>query len=46
MVEFYHKYPIAPRYICQTDFNIIFKSGTIASRCSNLKGEVSVRELY
>ena len=46
IVEYYCKYPIASRYIYQTDFNVIFKPGVIASRYSNLKEGVSIRGLY
>jgi len=42
-VEYYQKHLAAPRHICQTDFNAIFNSGTIASRRSNLGGGVNVR---
>jgi len=45
VMEYYQKYPVAPRYICQMDFNILFKSRTIISRRSNLGGGVNVREL-
>ena len=38
IVEYYWKHPAAPRHIHQTDFNTIFNSGTITSRCSNLGG--------
>ena len=37
VVEFYYKYPATPRYIHWTDFDAIFKSRTIALRCSNLE---------
>jgi len=43
VAEYYRKYPAAPRHICQTDFDTLFKSGTIASRYSNLRGGVNVR---
>jgi len=43
VVEYYRKHPAAPRHICQTDFDTLFKSGTIASRCSNLREGVNVR---
>jgi len=43
VAEYYQKHPAAPRHICQTDFNTLFKSGTIASRRSNLGGRVNVR---
>jgi len=46
VVEYYCKYPIASRYICWMDFNTIFNPGVIASRCSNLRGRVSVRGPY
>jgi len=36
--------PLHPRHICQTDFNVLFKSRTIASRRSNLGEGVNVRE--
>ena len=44
IVEYYWKHPAAPRHIHQTDFNAIFNSGTITSRCSNLGGGVNIRE--
>jgi len=43
VVEYYRKHPAAPRHICQTDFDTLFKSGTIALRHSNLGGGVNVR---
>ena len=43
VVEYYRRHPAAPRHICQTDFDILFKSGTIALRRSNLGGRVNVR---
>jgi len=43
VAEYYRKHPATPRHICQTDFDTLFKSGTIASRCSNLGGGVNVR---
>jgi len=43
VAEYYQKHPAAPRHICRTDFNTLFKSGTIASRRSNLGGGVNVR---
>jgi len=43
VAEYYRKHPAAPRHICQTDFNTLFKPGTIASRRSNLGREVNVR---
>jgi len=43
IAEYYRKHPAAPRHICQTDFDTLFKSGTIASRRSNLGGRVNVR---
>ena len=43
VVEYYQKHPATPRHICQTDFNTLFKSGTITSRHSNLGGGVNVR---
>jgi len=43
VMEYYQKHPAAPRYICQTDFDTLFKSGTIASRRSNLRERVNVR---
>jgi len=44
IVEYYWKHPATPRHIHQTDFNAIFNSGTITSRCSNLGGGVNIRE--
>ena len=38
VIEYYWKYPAAPRHIHQMDFNTLFKSRTITSRCSNLGG--------
>jgi len=43
IAEYYRKHPAAPRCIRQTDFNTLFKSGTITSRRSNLGGGVNVR---
>jgi len=43
VTEYYRKHPAAPRHICRTDFDTLFKSGTIASRRSNLGGGVNVR---
>jgi len=43
VAEYYRKHPAAPRHIRQTDFDTLFKSGTIASRHSNLGGGVNVR---
>jgi len=44
VTEYYQKHPAAPRHIRQTDFDTLFKPGTIASRRSNLGGGVNVRE--
>jgi len=38
IVEYYWKYPAAPRHSYRMDFDALFKSRTIASRCSNLGG--------
>jgi len=43
IVEYYQRYLAAPRHICQADFDTLFKSGTIASRRSNLRRGVNVR---
>jgi len=43
VAEYYRRYPTAPRHIRRTDFDILFKSRTIASRRSNLEGGVNVR---
>jgi len=43
VAEYYRKHPAAPRHICRTDFNTLFKPGTIASRHSNLGGGVNIR---
>ena len=43
VIEYYWKYPATPRHIHQTDFDVIFNPGTIASRHSNLGGGVNVR---
>jgi len=43
VTEYYRKHPATPRHICQTDFDTLFKPGTIASRHSNLGGGVNVR---
>jgi len=43
VVEYYQKHPAIPRHICQTDFDTLFKPGTIASRRSNLREGVNVR---
>jgi len=45
IVKFY-KHPTAPRYICQADFDAIFKSRTIALKYSNLEGRVSIMGPY
>jgi len=44
IAEYYRKHPAAPRHICWTDFDTLFKPGTIASRYSNLGGGVNVKE--
>jgi len=38
VAEYYQKHLAAPRHICWTDFDTLFKPGTIALRCSNLGG--------
>jgi len=43
VAEYYRRHPAAPRHIRRTDFDILFKSGTIALRRSNLGGGVNVR---
>jgi len=43
VAEYYQRHPATPRHICQTDFDTLFKSRTIASRRSNLGGGVNVR---
>jgi len=43
VAEYYRRHPAAPRHICWTDFNTLFKSGTVASRRSNLGEGVNVR---
>jgi len=43
IAEYYRKHPAAPRHIRWTDFDTLFKPGTIASRRSNLGGGVNVR---
>ena len=43
IAEYYRRHPAAPRHICRMDFDILFKSRTIASRRSNLGGGVNVR---
>jgi len=43
VAEYYRRHPATPRHIRRTDFDILFKSGTIASRRSNLGGGVNVR---
>jgi len=43
ITEYYQKHPAAPRHIRWMDFDTLFKSGTIALRCSNLGGGVNVR---
>jgi len=45
VAEYYRKYSVAPRHICQTNFNTIFNPRTIASRHSNLEERVNVRGL-
>jgi len=44
VAEYYRRYPAAPRHIRRMDFDILFKSRTIASRRSNLGEGVNVRE--
>jgi len=46
VAEYYCKHPAAPRYICWMDFDAIFNPRAIASRCSNLREGVSIREPY
>jgi len=36
--KYYQTYPATPRHIHWMDFDALFKSKTIASRCSNLEG--------
>jgi len=43
VAEYYQRHPAASRHICRMDFDTLFKSGTIASRCSNLGRGVNVR---
>ena len=43
VAEYYRRHPATPRHIRQTDFDILFKSRTIALRRSNLGGGVNVR---
>jgi len=43
VAEYYQKHPATPRHIRWTDFDTLFKPGTIASRHSNLGGGVNVR---
>jgi len=43
VAEYYRRHPAAPRHICWTDFDILFKSRTIALRRSNLGEGVNVR---
>jgi len=43
VTEYYQKHPAALRHIHWMDFNALFKSGTIASRRSNLEEGVNVR---
>jgi len=43
VVEYYRKHPAVPRHIRRADFDALFKSGTIASRCGNLRRGVNVR---
>jgi len=43
VAEYYQKHPATPRHIHRTDFDTLFKPGTIASRHSNLGGGVNVR---
>jgi len=43
IAEYYRKHPAAPKHIRRTDFDTLFKPGTIASRRSNLGGRVNVR---
>jgi len=46
LIAKFYKHPTVPRYIRQADFDAIFKSRTIALKCSNLEGRVSVMGLY
>ena len=46
VTEYYCKHPATPRHIRWTDFNTLFKSGTIASRHSNLRGGKCKRTSY
>jgi len=41
--KYYQTYPATPRHIHWIDFDALFKSKTIASRCSNLEGGVNIR---
>jgi len=43
VAEYYRRHPAALRHIRRMDFDILFKSGTIASRRSNLRGRINVR---
>jgi len=43
VAEYYQRHPATPRHICQTNFDTLFKSRTIASRRSNLGGGINVR---
>jgi len=43
VAEYYRKHLAAPRHIRRTDFDTLFKPGTIASRHSNLGGGVNIR---
>jgi len=43
IAEYYQKHPAAPRHIRRIDFDNLFKSRTIASRCSNLGEGVNIR---
>jgi len=43
VMKYYQKHPATSRHICRMDFNTLFKSGTIASRRSNLGEGVNVR---
>jgi len=43
VAEYYQKHPATPRHIRRVDFDALFKSGTIASRHSNLRRGVNVR---
>jgi len=46
IAKFYYKHSAAFKYICQINFDTIFRSRTIALRHSNLKEGISIKRPY